>query len=250
MDRAQVGTTGRQALPDRERLPSTLGTGPEPIVSFDGIWRYWGRGKKRWAVLRDIDLQLAPATLTCIAGANGAGKTTLLRIATGILAPHAGSVTVAGIRGSENWREFHRRIGFLSAGDRGLYARVSVRGHLEYVTRIAFMAGAEREQAVGDALERFGLIQLTKRRADRLSLGQRQRLRLALATIHRPTALFLDEPRNSLDGEGLQMLRRAIDEVLARGGAVVWCCPASQDEPIQFDRSFVIEDGTLRQELI
>ncbi len=56
------------------------------------------------------------------------GKTTLLRIVTGILAPDRGTVMVDGIGPTDNWREYHRRIGFLSAGDRGLYARVTVQG--------------------------------------------------------------------------------------------------------------------------
>ena len=54
-----------------------------------------------------------------ITGRNVAGKTTLLRIATGILTPDQGTVTIDGLRSDRNWREYHRRLGFLSAGDRG-----------------------------------------------------------------------------------------------------------------------------------
>ncbi|HYZ82233.1 MAG TPA: ABC transporter ATP-binding protein [Solirubrobacteraceae bacterium] len=216
------------------------------VVSFDGIWRHWGRGRKRWAVLRGIDLAVAPGTVTGIGGKNGAGKTTLLRIATAILSPDAGTVTVDGLPSEGNWREYHRRIGFLSAGDRGLYPRFSVRGHLEYGARIALIPRADRRQAVEEGLVRFGLTELATRRADRLSQGQRQRLRLALTVVHRPKVLLLDEPRNSLDDEGLAMLSAAIDEVLARDGAVIWCSPAGEDQPVGFDRRFVIEDGMLR----
>lgn len=250
-DRAEVGTTERQLPSERDRRDGTavIEEAAEPVISFDGIWRYWGRGRNRWAVLRNLDLQLPAASLTQITGANGAGKTTLLRIATGILAPDAGSVTIDGIRGDTDWREYHKRIGFLSAGDRGLYARLSVRAHLEFATRIAFMTRAERETAVADSLEHFGLRELAKRRADRLSLGQRQRLRLALALVHRPKVLLLDEPRNSLDVEGVQMLERSIDSVLARDGAVIWCCPVGEEQPIRFDHSYVIEAGALRPAL-
>ena len=218
----------------------------EAVVSFEGIWRHWGRGRKRWAVLRGIDLAVAPGTVTGIGGKNGAGKTTLLRIATAILSPDAGTVTVDGLPSDGDWREYHRRIGFLSAGDRGLYPRFSVRGHLEYGARIAFIPRPDRRHAVDEGLVRFGLTELATRRADRLSQGQRQRLRLALTVVHRPKVLLLDEPRNSLDDEGLAMLSAAIDEVLARDGAVIWCSPAGEDQPVGFDRRFVIEDGTLR----
>jgi ABC-2 type transport system ATP-binding protein len=153
---------------------------------------------------------------------------------------------VDGIPSDANWREYHRRIGFLSAGDRGLYPRFSVRGHLEYCARIAFIPRAIRRQAVDEALTGFGLTELAGRRADRLSQGQRQRLRLALTVVHRPKVLLLDEPRNSLDDEGLAMLSAAIEEVLARAGSVLWCSPAGEDQPVEFDQCLVIEDGTLR----
>jgi ABC-2 type transport system ATP-binding protein len=222
---------------------------PDPRVaalSLEGIWRYWGRGKNRWAVLRGIDLAVAPGTIVGIGGKNGAGKTTLLRIATAILSPDAGTVTVDGIPSDASWREYHRRLGFLSAGDRGLYPRFSVRGHLDYCARIAFIPRTIRRQAVDEALIRFGLTELAGRRADRLSQGQRQRLRLALTVVHRPKVLLLDEPRNSLDDEGLAMLSAAIEEVLARAGAVVWCSPAGEEQPVGFDRQLVIDSGTLR----
>jgi ABC-type multidrug transport system ATPase subunit len=218
----------------------------EALVSFDEVWRHFGRGKDRWAVLRGIDLQIPPGTATSIGGRNGAGKTTLLRIATAILAPDQGSVTIDGLRSDGNWREYHRRVGFLSAGDRGLYARFSVRGHLEYGTRLGFVERSRRKQAVDEALVRFGLTELAKRRADRLSQGQRQRLRLALTFVHAPKVLLLDEPRNSLDEEGLAMLAQATADVLTTGGAVIWCSPAGEVQPVQFDRRLLIEDGILR----
>ena len=218
----------------------------DPLVSFEGIWRHWGRSSNRWAVLRDINLQVAAGTAISIAGGNGAGKTTLLRIGTGILAPDSGTVSVDGIKGDGNWREYHKRIGCLSAGDRGLYARLTVRGHLDYWAALAFMARADRTPAVEEALVRFGLSALTTRRAERLSQGQRQRLRLALSLLHRPKVLFLDEPRNSLDADGLAVLSCAVRELLARGGCVIWCSPLGEEQPIMFDRRLLIKDGRLR----
>jgi ABC-type multidrug transport system ATPase subunit len=215
------------------------------VMSFAGIWRSWGRGSRRRSVLRDVDLHLAPGEAVRVEGANGAGKTTLLRIGAGILRPDAGTVHLDGLPSEGSWREYHRRVGFLSAGDRGLYARFSVRGHLDYGARIAFLPRPERRRAVEDALTRFDLRELAPRRADRLSQGQRQRLRLALTVVHRPRVLLLDEPRNSLDGPGQAILADAVGDVLAAGGAVLWCSPAGEDQPVEFDRSYVIRDGTL-----
>jgi ABC-2 type transport system ATP-binding protein len=196
-------------------------------------------------VLRDIHLDIPRGETICIEGRNGAGKTTLLRIATGILAANRGTVTIGGIAVGDRWRDYHREIGFLSAGDRGLYARVTVRGHLDYWTALAFVPRTERRALVNDAIVHFGLQDLADRRSERLSQGQRQRLRLALAVVHRPRVVLLDEPRNSLDGEGLEMLRSAIHGVLAGGGSVIWCSPVGEDQPVTFDRIMRLESGRL-----
>jgi len=217
-----------------------------PLVSFQAVWRHWGRGRKRWAVLRDINLAVPAGTAISIAGGNGAGKTTLLRIATGVLEADSGSVAIEGITANQNWREYHRRIGFLSAGDRGLYARLTVRRHLDYWASLAIMTRADRKPAVDETIDRFGLSELANRRADRLSQGQRQRLRLALSMLHEPKVLFLDEPRNSLDADGLEVLTASVRNLLRRGGSLVWCSPFGEDQPMTFDRNLVIEGGELR----
>ncbi len=238
---AVLPDTDIEAPAQRPRFESVA---DRSLLAFSDVWRHWGRGKNRWAVLQGIDLQLAPGTATSITGRNGVGKTTLLRIATGILAADRGTVTLDGYTTS-SWREYHRRLGFLSAGDRGLYARVSVRAHLEYWARLAFVAPDQRAAAVSTALERFALTELASRRADRLSQGQRQRLRLALALVHDPAVLLLDEPRISLDADGLALLGAAVDGVVARGGTVLWCGPAGEDQGYAFTSQLVIEDGRL-----
>lgn len=226
---------------------SDAARGEASLICFDGVWRHWGRGSRRWAVLRGVDLHVAAGSAVCVAGANGAGKTTLLRIAAAILSPDRGSVTIDGIRSDANWREYHRRIGFLSAGDRGLYNRFSVRGHLEFVTALALMPRREREPAVDEALVRFELTELASRRTERLSQGQRQRLRLALAFVHRPRVVLLDEPRNSLDADGLSVLANTVAYVVAEGGSVLWCAPTGEEQPVRFDRTYLITSGSVQE---
>lgn len=216
-----------------------------PLVELVGVWRSWGKGKARREILRDLDLELLAGTATCVTGRNGVGKTTLLRIISGILAPDSGIVLVDGMRPTDNWREYHRRIGFLSAGDRGLYARVTVRRHLEHWAAFALIPREARAQRVEEALRSFELTDLAGRRADRLSQGQRQRLRLALTVLHRPKVLLLDEPRNSLDADGQRLLGDAVRDVLRHGGAVLCCAPAGEDHLESCDRSVLIEAGAV-----
>jgi ABC-type multidrug transport system ATPase subunit len=218
-----------------------------PVFALSGVTRHWGRKERRWAVLRDVNLELAPGTAMCVTGANGAGKTTLLRIAAGVLAPDHGRVRLDGLTPDGDWREYHRRIGFLSAGDRGLYARLSVRGHLEHWLALSLVPRSERRERLVNTLDRFGLLGLADRRVDRLSLGQRQRLRLGLAFSHGPLLMLLDEPHNSLDSDGQASLAAAVDEVRERGGAILCCAPAGERRPELFDRWAEIEDGALCQ---
>ena len=70
-------------------------------------------------------------------------------------------------------------------------------------------------------------------------------LRLAMAFVHRPKLLLLDEPGNSLDDEGLRVLGRALEQHQARGGAVMWCAPVGEQLLLHYDRLLSLEDGRL-----
>ena len=183
---------------------------------------------KRWgevSILEGLDLEVAPGTSAWVGGHNGAGKTTLLRIVAGLLQADSGTVTFDGLSPSADRRRYQSRIGFLSAGDRGIYARLSVRQNLDLWTRLSFVPRRECRSVVQRALQRFALEQLGDARADRLSLGQRQRLRLAGAFLHSPGLVLLDEPANSLDDEGLELLSAALADLNAGGGICIWCAP-------------------------
>src|ERR1700761_959396 len=145
-----------------------------PAMRLHNVTRHFGRGAKRRVVLRDVTFAAEPGTLVHIGGKNGAGKTTLLRVMAGILMPNKGEVLIGALSAERGWREFHRRIGFLSAGDRGLYARLTVRAHLEYWCALAFLPRDEHPRHIEEALSAFGLGELSDRRSERLSQGQRQ----------------------------------------------------------------------------
>lgn len=242
-----IGMEKVAELPMNGSVPAARSDASPPALCFDGVWRHFGRGENRRPVLRGVDLEIAAGTVTGIAGVNGAGKTTLLRIATGILEPSRGTVRVDGMTSRGHWREYHRRVGFLSAGDRGLYPRLTVEDHLRYWVRVALMPSSQCGDAVSEALERFELLELRDRRADRLSQGQRQRLRLALAFVHKPKLLLLDEPRNSLDADGTEILVCAVERVARRGAAVVWAHPTGEDQPVAFDHQLVIQEGAVTE---
>ena len=173
---------------------------------------------KRWRkdlplVLDGVDLALEPGSLTWVGGRNGAGKTTLLRIAAGLIEPEQGRAEVWGVSVRENRVRYQTLVSFLPAGDRGLYARLTVRRQLEF--------------------------------CDRMSMGQRQRLRIAMTFLPDPETVLLDEPLTSLDDEGAAVLMRAIRRLLDRDGVVVWCSPSGERLDMSFDARWVIDRGRL-----
>jgi ABC-2 type transport system ATP-binding protein len=189
-----------------------------------------------------VDLTVPPATLAWLGGSNGAGKTTLLRVVCGLIRPHAGSVSLGGLDPERDRREFQTRIGYLPAGNGALYARLTVSDNLRFWAGMAMLPRAARDQAIERSLARFGLDELAPRRVDRLSMGQRQRVRLAAAFLHDPELVLLDEPHTSLDPEGIDLLRNALHDVRDSGGSAIWCSP-TLDETIDFDLPLEVRDG-------
>jgi ABC-2 type transport system ATP-binding protein len=162
---------------------------------------------KRWRkdlplVLDELDLTLAPGTTTWVGGRNGVGKTTMLRVAAGLIDPDRGRAEVWGVTAGENRARYQQLVSFLPAGDRGLYARLTVRRQLEFWARIAMVPRERFHETIDYAIKTFDLGELAERRVDRMSMGQRQRLRIAVTFLRGPEVVLLDERLTSLDQEG------------------------------------------------
>jgi ABC-2 type transport system ATP-binding protein len=215
--------------------------GATPTLELGGVAKSWG-GQ---VVLDGVDLRVDPGTATHVRGRNGTGKTTLLRIAIGLIQADAGSVELQGLHPVRDRRAYQSRLGFLSAGDRGLYARVDVRDHLRLWARLALLPRSGTDEVIDQALDAFELRELAGRRVERLSMGQRQRVRLAGVFLHDPSVVFLDEPRTSLDSDGIRLLTSHLDEFRSRGGALVWCSPTGERAELDFDGAYELDGGRL-----
>jgi ABC-2 type transport system ATP-binding protein len=205
---------------------------------------------KRWRkdlplVLDDLNLTLEPGTTTWVGGRNGIGKTTMLRVAAGLIEPDSGRAEVWGVAPAENRVRYQQLVSFLPAGDRGLYARLTVRRQLEFWARIAMVPRERFRETVEHAIATFELGELAERRVDRMSMGQRQRLRIAMTFLPEPEVVLLDEPLTSLDSEGSVLIQAAVAEVLTRDGAVLWCSPSGEQLEMSFDSRYLIERGRL-----
>jgi len=236
---------------DSPAVEQLLGPAEEAVLTLEtaalemrGIERSWGERR----ILTGVDLTIPRGTVAWLGGPNGAGKTTLLRVAAGILLPDRGSVALCGLDPERQRRQYHRRLGFLSAGDRGLYARLTVRQNLDIAARLFHVPRREHAAALERTIERFSLHELAARRVDRISMGQRQRVRIAMTFIHDPDLALLDEPHTSLDDEALGLLESAMIECCVRGGSVLWCSPASRDLPLPANVRHTMVDGRVSQE--
>jgi ABC-2 type transport system ATP-binding protein len=231
-----AGTSGLQAAPTIAAQDAC----PLTIRSISKRWR-----ADLPLVLDELDLTLEPGTRTWIGGRNGVGKTTMLRIAAGLIDPDSGSVEVWGVTARQNRVRYQQLVSFLPAGDRGLYARLTVRKQLEFCARIAMLPRPRFRPAVEEAIDTFDLRELAERRVDRMSMGQRQRLRIAMTFMPRPEVVLLDEPLTSLDEEGAALLAHALDRLIAADGAVLWCSPSGEHLDMDFDARWTIQGGRL-----
>ncbi|MGH3183099.1 MAG: ABC transporter ATP-binding protein, partial [Streptosporangiaceae bacterium] len=175
------------------------------VIDACGLGRRYGR---TWA-LRDCTLTIPEGRVTGLVGPNGAGKTTLLGVATGLLAPTCGTISVLGQRPAAGPAQL-AQVGFV-AQDTPVYARMTVADHLRLGAWLN--PGWDHELA----RQRIGQVGLDpKQRAGSLSGGQRVQLALTMAIAKRPGLLILDEPVASLDPlarrEFLRMLMEAVAE--------------------------------------
>jgi ABC-type multidrug transport system ATPase subunit len=226
------------------REPSDLESNhqmPRELLALHDIRKAWGKH----VVLDGLELVLDRSTLTAITGTNGIGKTTLLRIAAGLIRADAGIVDLDGLHPRRDRRPYQRRVGFLAAGDRGLYARLTVRKHLELWGRLSLMPKTEMRVAIERIVAGMALEELIESRVDRLSMGQRQRLRIAMVFMHQPDLVLLDEPLNSLDQEGAERLGGELRALTRRGGAALWCSPGTDSPTVEFDESLELNGGKL-----
>jgi ABC-2 type transport system ATP-binding protein/sodium transport system ATP-binding protein len=167
-----------------------------------------------------VSFSVAAGEVYGLLGPNGAGKTTTIRMILGLLRPSSGQASIAGFRSSEFPDEVKRRVGLVSASA-GLYQQLTAR---EMLLFFADLYGVARGEAVAE-LQRLsdllGLGALLRQRCATLSTGQRQRVNLARALIHRPPVMLLDEPTLGLDVLGSQIVTEYIDHLRREGKAVI-----------------------------
>jgi ABC-2 type transport system ATP-binding protein len=176
-------------------------------------------------------------------GANGAGKTTAIRMLTGLLAPSAGEARVAGFDVLTRPEEVRRRIGYMSQRF-SLYDDLTVRENVTLFGGIYGLADAELRDRGDAMLTELRLERARDQRVAALPLGWKQKLAFAVALLHRPGVIFLDEPTSGVD----PITRRQFWEMIYRtagGGTTVFVTTHYLDEAEYCDRVSIMVDGRI-----
>jgi ABC-2 type transport system ATP-binding protein len=165
--------------------------------------------------LDHVSFSVKAGTIVGFVGPNGAGKTTMMRAIVGITATDSGSITIddkpLGIQS-------RRVIGYMPE-ERGLYQGMRVRDLLSYFCQLG---GGDPSSEVEPMLERVDLLGKSTAKVESLSLGNQQRLQLAVALIGNPRLLVLDEPFSGIDPVALERMRGILRERAASGAAVLF----------------------------
>jgi ABC-2 type transport system ATP-binding protein len=186
-----------------------------PAIEATGIVKRYGET----VALAGVDLDVPRGAVLSLLGPNGAGKTTAVRILTTLTAPTEGSARVAGFDVVEQPQEVRRRIG-LAAQDATVDGLLTGRENLTMIGELHHLGRKPAQRRADELLERFALVESSKRLAREYSGGMRRRLDLAATLVAEPEILFLDEPTTGLDPRARLDLWEVL-EGLVEGGVTV-----------------------------
>ena len=196
-------------------------------------------------MLSPLTLRLRAGEVLGLLGVNGAGKSTALMLMAAVLAPDTGRVELNGVDLAEFPNRARDHIGYLPE-QAPLWPELTVREQLDAHGRLRGLRGAALSDARDDLLQRLDLAPLAQRLCAQLSLGQRQRVGLACALLHRPGLLVLDEPGNGLDPLQAERVRALLRERAADGAAIVISTHLLAEVETQCTRVAILHEGTLR----
>jgi ABC-2 type transport system ATP-binding protein len=190
-----------------------------------------------------IDLVVAPGEIYGFLGPNGAGKSTTVHMLTTLLPPSAGTARVAGFDVVKQGPEVRRAIG-AALQEAALDPLLSGRDHMRLQTALHGIPRSERARRCDELLARVGLTLAADRRVHTYSGGMKRRLDLALALVHRPRLLFLDEPTTGLDPQSRNALWREVGRLAKEDGVTVFLTTQYLEEAdVLADRVGIIDHG-------
>ena len=209
-----------------------------PGISARGVRRWFGEVE----AVADIDLEAPAGQVTALVGPNGSGKTTLFLVLATLLVPDAGEVSVGGHDPVTEPDAVRAMLGW-SPDVFGVYDNLTAREYLEFFAAAYLLPKRERRARADELLETIHLTEYAGSPVHVLSRGQKQRLGLARALVHRPTVLVLDEPASGLDPRSRIDLRELLRAQAAAGTTVLVSSHILSDLQEVADRAVFIQGG-------
>jgi ABC-2 type transport system ATP-binding protein len=210
-------------------------------IEVEGLVRDFKGGVR---AVDGIDLRVAPGEIYGFLGPNGAGKSTTVLVLTTLLPPTAGRARVAGLDVVQQGAAVRRAIG-ASLQESALDPYLTGREHMRLQSALHGLGKEEREQRGSELLERVGLTEAADRKVSGYSGGMKRRLDLALALVHRPRLLFLDEPTTGLDPQSRAALWDEVRRLSADGVTVFLTTQYLEEADVLADRVGIIDRGRI-----
>lgn len=205
---------------------------------------------KRFAevqAVRDLSFHVRPGELFAFLGVNGAGKSTTISILCGQLAKDSGSVRVCGESIDQNMPHIARKLGVVFQNS-VLDGALSVRDNLRSRAALYGITGAAFKARLAELAELLDFSDLLNRTLGKLSGGQRRRIDIARALLHRPEILILDEPTTGLDPQTRKLLWDVVQELRRRENLTVFLTTHYMEEAADADYVVILDSGAIAAE--
>lgn len=209
----------------------------EHVVETHGLTRRFGA----IVAVDEVELEVERGEIFGCLGPNGSGKSTLMRILLGLLAPSSGQARVLGLEMPGEAEQLRHRVGYMPQRF-ALYEDLTVRENLDFAGRIFGLPMRRRRERCAAMIEKHGLERYAETRAEALSGGWKQRLALAVATIHEPELLILDEPTAGVDPRSRREFWENLFELTAEG-TTIFVSTHYMDEAVRCHRLGLFRDG-------
>ena len=212
----------------------------EFAVVAQGLTRSFGEV----IAVNNVDLSIKQGQIYGFLGPNGSGKTTILRLFCGLLTPTGGEVQVLGHPVGQQAEQLRQKIGYMTQKF-SLYDDLTIAENMRFIAMAYGLRGAVVRDRIKELLHQYSLNDMKDRPAAAMSGGQRQRLALATATLHRPSILFLDEPTSAVDPENRRDFWEKLFD-LSDEGTTVLVSTHYMDEAERCHNLAILQQGKLK----
>jgi ABC-2 type transport system ATP-binding protein len=213
-------------------------------IQVKDLTKYYGRPGSGVLAVDHVSFEVYQGEVFGFLGPNGAGKTTTQRMLTTLLEPTGGRIVIGGHDLAHDAYPVKRRMGLVPE-EATVYTELTAWGNLMFTARLYRVPRAEREARAQELLQAFGLWEKRDVKVEEFSKGMRRRLSIAMAIIHRPLLLFLDEPTPGLDAQSARAIRGLIRTMNAEGTTIFLTTHQIEEANLLCDRVAIIDHGQI-----